>query len=301
MTARPTRPTPGPAISRRPGPAGSARPAGEAARDPRAAFGYPSGARTTPVPDVLFSRDLAALADPLALRVLLWAIWQVHRRPAGAPPAVRASDVASDLGLRRAAAARLDAPAGESSSRTGAASTAAIGEACRVLVAQGLLLDGGGWYAVNDRAGRQVIDDVAADPGRWPDLAALATSSNATSSSLAAGQAARIAIPTESDEQADPADRPNIFVLYEQTIGMVSPILADELAEAAATYPAAWLTHAFRLAAAAGAREWSYVRAILTRWAREGYDGDDDEIAGRRAETSRRPDSEGPYAAWVKH
>lgn len=287
-------------MSRRPSPAGGARPAGEAARDPRAAVGYPSGARTTPVPDVLFSRDLAALADPLALRVLLWTIWQVHRRPAGAPPAVRAADVASDLGLRRAAAVRLDAPAGESSSRTGAAATAAIGEACRALVAQGLLLDGGGWYAVNDRAGRQVIDDVAVDPGRWPDLAALATSSTAAAS-RAAGPADRAAPVEGSDEPADPADRPNIFALYEQTIGMVSPILADELAEAAATYPAAWLAHAFRLAAAAGARKWSYVRAILTRWAREGYDGDDDEIAGRRAETSRRPDSEGPYAAWVKH
>lgn len=259
-----------------PTPQRGARAAGEAARDPRAASGYPSGARTTPVPDLLFSRDLTTLDNPLALRVLLWLIWQVHRRPAGAPPAVPLADLTADLGLRRAA-----------STADAAAATAALTAACGELVARGLVLDGGGWFVVNDRSGREALDAIAADPRRWPDLAP--------------ARFATVAAAEGTAREDDPATRPTIFALYEQTIGLVTPVLADELAEAAAEYPPAWVAHAFRLAAANGARKWSYVRAILTRWQRDGYEGDDDEIAGRRAEATRRPDSQGPYAAWIKH
>lgn len=283
------------------------RPAGEAARDPRAATGYPSGARTTPVPDLLFSRDLTAIYNPLALRVLLWLVWQVHRRPAGAPPAVRTGDVTADLGLRRAATAMV---AGSGSSHetnetneshgsrgsrasngtTGSRAVAlALDAACRELTARGLVLDGGGWLAINDRAGREACDAAAADPNRWPDLAkAAADVSTDATSGTGAGE-------------DDPAARATIYALYEQTIGLITPVLADELAEAAAAYPPAWIARAFRLAAANGARKWSYVRAILTRWERDGYEGEDDEVTGRRAEATRRPDSEGPYAAWIKH
>ncbi len=264
-------------------PADRPRAAGEAARDPRVAAGYPSGARTTPVPDLLFSRDMAAIDDPLALAVLLWVLWQVHRRPAGAPAAVRAADVAADPGLRRraraAAAAAGDAPA-PADPAAEADATARLARACQALAARGLLLAHHGWLAVNDRAGRAVVDEATADPRRWPDLAP---------------EAAPPAVAP-----ADAADRGAIFARYEQTIGLVTPMLADELAEAAEAYPAAWIDRAFRLAAANGVRKWSYVRAILARWARDGYEGDDDEVTGRRPEAARRPDSEGPFAAWVE-
>lgn len=290
--------TPRPGASR-----AAARPAGEAARDPRAAAGYPSGARTTPVPDLFFSRDLTALDDPLALCVVLWVVWQVHRRPAGAPPAVRAADVAADAGLRRRARALLaadaagdagsdddapDAPPAVLRAPDRAAIDDRLAAASRALVARGLLLAHGGWLAVNDRAGRALFDEVAAEPRRWPDLALDAAPA-------AAGTGAH---PDAAGAEA--ADRAAIFARYEATIGLVTPVLADELAEAAATYPPAWVDRAFRLAAANGVRKWSYVRAILARWARDGYEGDDDEISGRRPEAARRPDSEGPYAAWVE-
>ncbi|MEO8083757.1 MAG: DnaD domain protein [Ardenticatenales bacterium] len=285
-------------------PPAARRPAGEAARDPRAATGYPSGARTTPVPDLLFSRDLTAIDNPLALRVLLWLLWQVHRRPAGAPPAVRTGDVTADLGLRRAATAvgagsdastETHASNGSYGSNPSNRSTGshaialALDAACRELTARGLVLDGGGWLVINDRAGREVFDAAAADPNRWPDLARAAADVT-TDATSAAGAG-----------EDDPAARATIYALYEQTIGMITPVLADELAEAAAEYPPAWIARAFRLAAANGARKWSYVRAILTRWERDGYEGEDDEVTGRRAEATRRPDSEGPYAAWIKH
>src|SRR5206468_2494137 len=40
-------------------------------------------------------------------------------------------------------------------------------------------------------------------------------------------------------------ERPNIFVLYEQNIGLLSPLLADELKDAADQYPGEWIEAAF--------------------------------------------------------
>ena len=65
-------------------------------------------------------------------------------------------------------------------------------------------------------------------------------------------------------------DRPNIFVLYEQNIGLLSPLIADELKDAADQYPAEWIEVAFREAVLHNKRKWSYIRAILRRWETEG-------------------------------
>jgi DnaD/phage-associated family protein len=63
-----------------------------------------------------------------------------------------------------------------------------------------------------------------------------------------------------------------VYALYESLIGSVSPLVADELAEAERLYPAEWLEAAFREAAAQNARSWRYVSRILERWAAEGPD-----------------------------
>jgi DNA replication protein len=65
-------------------------------------------------------------------------------------------------------------------------------------------------------------------------------------------------------------ERPNIFVLYEQNIGLLSPLLADQLAEAERQYPYEWLEDAFSEAVQRNKRNWSYIRAILRRWETEG-------------------------------
>ena len=66
------------------------------------------------------------------------------------------------------------------------------------------------------------------------------------------------------------ADRQNIFQLYEQTVGTLTPLIADELREAEQEYPAAWIEDAFRQAARQNARSWAYVRKVLESRARRG-------------------------------
>lgn len=66
------------------------------------------------------------------------------------------------------------------------------------------------------------------------------------------------------------AERPNIFRLYEQNIGLLTPIVADELREAQKDYPAAWIEDAFREAARRNARSWAYVKKVLQARERRG-------------------------------
>lgn len=72
---------------------------------------------------------------------------------------------------------------------------------------------------------------------------------------------------SESDHSDDDggsvSTTPNIFQLYEQNIGIVQPILVDELKEAEKEYPAQWIQEAFLEAANRNARNWKYISKIL--------------------------------------
>lgn len=93
-------------------------------------------------------------------------------------------------------------------------------------------------------------------------------------------------------------ERPNIFALYEANIGALTPLIADELRDAEAEYPAAWLEEALRLAVEHNKRNWRYIRAILERWRREGKDGG---LAGRPDQADGKKYISGQYAAFIKH
>jgi len=64
----------------------------------------------------------------------------------------------------------------------------------------------------------------------------------------------------------------NIFALYEQNIGMIGPMIAEELKEAEKLYPPQWIEEAFKEAVTLNKRSWRYIARILERWASEGKD-----------------------------
>ena len=74
------------------------------------------------------------------------------------------------------------------------------------------------------------------------------------------------------DAPAAAPPRPPIYALYEQTIGLMNPFIAEELKAAAEKYPMDWIEQAFKESAMANARNWRYIKAILERWEREGKD-----------------------------
>ncbi len=81
--------------------------------------------------------------------------------------------------------------------------------------------------------------------------------------------AAAIPAPSEKSRQTDP-EWAAICTTYENEIGLLTPTVADELADLNKTYPANWITAAIAEAARSNVRKLTYTIAILRRWATEG-------------------------------
>ena len=65
-------------------------------------------------------------------------------------------------------------------------------------------------------------------------------------------------------------ERPNVFRLYEQNIGLLTPMIADHLVDALETYPVEWIEEAIAEAVAYNRRSWRYAQRILEKWASDG-------------------------------
>jgi DnaD/phage-associated family protein len=65
-------------------------------------------------------------------------------------------------------------------------------------------------------------------------------------------------------------ETPNVYALYEANIGILTPMVADHLRDAEATYPLEWIEAAIREATESNARSWRYMSTILERWSTEG-------------------------------
>jgi len=215
-------------------------------REQKPFSGFPSGrARMVPIPEVFFTELLPQIEHPGELRVTLACLYHLARR-SGPLRYVRRSELETDPAL------------------TNALSAAEIRESLNRAVARGTLLhvrleeDGrtDDLYFLNTPRGRMAYEAIRR--GDRP-------------SSLDLGESAVLV-----------ADRPNLFALYEQNIGLLTPLIAQELEEAAKTYPAEWIEEAIRIAVSRNIRRWSYVRRILERWAIEGRE------AGGMDETHRR-------------
>ena len=92
-------------------------------------------------------------------------------------------------------------------------------------------------------------------------------------------------------------ERPNIFRLYEEHIGPLTPMIAETLRDAEQTYPADWLEDAMRIAVENNVRRWRYVEAILRSWKEEGRHEQD----RQGTEKDRRRYDEGEFADFIEH
>ncbi len=74
------------------------------------------------------------------------------------------------------------------------------------------------------------------------------------------------------DEQAPriQVDRPNLFRLYEQNIGPLTPLLADRMIHAMEEYPTDWIEEAIEESVAYNRRSWRYIQRILEQWMAQG-------------------------------
>jgi len=202
--------------------------------------GFPDGkVRTVAVPEPFFSELLPAVDHLDELKVTLYALWQLGLRE-GPYRFLRREDFAADeLFMRglasspRLAEERLD-DALERAEARGTLLAVQVEDAQSV---QRL-------YFMNTPRGREAVDKLTR--GEWKLPAEL-------------GGAVTLS-----------ALRSNIFTLYEQNIGALTPMVVEELREAQATYPAAWIEDALRIAVKNNVRRLKYVLAVLQRMQTEG-------------------------------
>ncbi|MBI5283658.1 MAG: DnaD domain protein [Chloroflexi bacterium] len=205
----------------------------------RAFTGFPARAEATAIPRVFFSDILPLLADDAAaLGVTLYAFKALQAKR-GSPRYITEDELASEP----AVATYLRNAGADGGIEHGLRRAAEVG------VLLPLAVDAGGrrieLYFLNapaDRRGMEAVRQGGIDIGRVVEM------------------------PVPQPE------RSNVFALYEALVGTISPLIADELAEAERLYPPEWLEAAFREAAAQNARSWRYVTRILERWAIEGPD-----------------------------
>ncbi len=220
--------------------------------------GFPAGAaKSTAIPNAFFSELLPIIDDLAELKVTTYCFWAVQQRD-GEVRYVRGQDMREDAVLLGALSASTDLALRE------------LDKALERATARGTLLHvvlsaasgDDHLYFINTDRGRKAI--TALEAGDWS--------------------------PGPADQPvALIIERPNIFVLYEQNIGQLTPMMAETLKDTAATYPAEWITEAVQIAVERNIRNWKYVESILKRWWTEG------KADGRKNGESRsvRADHEG--------
>lgn len=67
--------------------------------------------------------------------------------------------------------------------------------------------------------------------------------------------------------------RPNIYQLYEENIGPLTPMIADILRDSETIYSYEWIADAVEIAVVNNVRNWRYIETILKSWKENGRDG----------------------------
>lgn len=229
--------------------------------------GFPAGrVPLVPVPVQFFTQLLPEIDHLAELKVILYAFWRLSRQE-GAFRYLRRRDFWADTRFMAGLAA------------TSEQARAVLDEALERAVARGVLLVA----QVSLREGEEPLYFLNTPRGR------------------AAVEAVRRGDWRPSGDEERPVqiylERPNIFRLYEENIGPLTPLLAERLAEAEQEYPLDWIEEAFRIAVANNVRRWRYVEAILEAWKTEGRH---DRSVGGDSEKDRRRYREGPFAEFFE-
>jgi DnaD/phage-associated family protein len=228
--------------------------------------GFPAGElQYIAVPDLFFT-GLTPLVDDLAeLKVLLHIVWLRQRR---GRQVLTGAELRADETLLQSLAAVGGQP--ELLLESGLQRAVVRGALLHAAVETPTGLED--VYALNSEGGRRSLEEVR--QGR-----------------LGVERVVVVDRPA-----AEP--RPNIFELYEDNIGLISPLLADELREAETAYPADWIEDAFRIALENNVRKWRYIQAILEGWATRGR-GED--TGGRKVGAEKRWYTDEEYEQFFKH
>jgi DNA replication protein len=203
--------------------------------------GFPSKMKFTAVPDFFLSRLLPQISDINELKTTLH-IFQTLYHKRGYPRFATYKELAGNRSLMSSLKGDVQPP--EKVLRRALEMAAERGTILHLaLERDGVPED---IYFLNTEAGRQVMARIQK------------------------GELKLSGLKAREPAFVDAGEPPDIFTLYEQNIGMLTPMIADELRDAEQLYPQYWIGDAIKEAVALNKRSWRYIAKILENWSAEG-------------------------------
>ncbi|MFQ5860035.1 MAG: DnaD domain-containing protein [Dehalococcoidia bacterium] len=224
---------------------------------------FPPGTRYTPVPNPLFGPLLESIEGLAELKCTLRLLWLLHQKK-GYPRFVTLGELLADRVLL--AGLRHCPEGAEPALRAGLHAAVQRGTFLPLSISH----DGHQeeLYFLHTEADQRAVEGIRQ------------------------GEIPVQGLPRWEPTAEPPEPKPNIYALYEENIGMITPLVAEELKEAEAIYPPEWVAEAFQEAVSRNKRSWRYIARILERWATEGR--------GSHGEPGRHPETLAPkdYLRW---
>lgn len=236
-------------------------------------IGFPdTKMRPVILPDFFFTDLLPQIDDLAELKLTLHCFWLINEQ-SGTYRYLRGEDLRQDATLLQSLNLDSDLRSPEEALEEALARAVGRNTLLRMEIELGpeqanatpVIED---WYFMNTVKGRQALALIK--QGRLREVQA--------------------AIP---DEARIRVQRPNIFVLYEQNIGMLTPLIAEQLRDMEKQYAPGWINDAFEIAISRNKRHLRYIQSILKRWETDGRndfgrDGEGYEESTRDSAEERR-------------
>ncbi|MCK4863562.1 MAG: DnaD domain protein [Dehalococcoidales bacterium] len=203
--------------------------------------GFPARMEFTSIPNVFFSSLLPRITDMAELKTTLHVIAVLYRKK-GHPRYVSCGELLANTGLMDGLKAIGGSP--EEALRRALKMAAERGTFIR------LALDKDGdsedVYFLNSVSDRQTVAKIES------------------------GELKLAGLKASRQTYVETGELPDIFTLYEQNIGMLTPMIADELRDAENQYPQDWIRDAIKEAVLHNKRSIKYIAKILENWSVEG-------------------------------
>jgi len=231
--------------------------------------GFPARMDFTPIPNLFLNRLMPQVNDIIELKTTLYIFMSIFNKK-GYPRFVSFGELLNNVSLIQIL------------NQTGKSVEDVLSNTLEAAVKRGTILclttdtndKAEDIYFLNTQSDRQIMDKIRNGEINLPSFVVKA----------------KAAVQTE--------DLPDIFTLYEENIGMLTPIIAEELKDAEKLYPNTWIRDAIKKATNQNKRKWNYISAILERWSADGKD----DGAYRRDTEKEDPDKyiKGKYGHMVR-
>jgi len=203
--------------------------------------GFPPRMEFTSIPNLFFSKLLPEINDMAELKTILYALAVLYRKR-GYPRFITFGELLENVSLMNSLKGGAEPP------------DKALNDALKMATERGIFI-----HMSLDRDGAN------------ENIYLLNTEANLQiAAKIQSGELKLSGLKPGAPSYVTTEEQPNVFALYEQNIGLLTPMIAEELREAEKLYPESWLRDAIKEATLHNKRNIRYIMKILQRWSAEG-------------------------------